>query len=858
MTEQITAPLASSNRDCTPSLVLAALDSALAVAEFAADGSVLRANGNYRAIFGYCETAFRQRDHRTLCGQEELHRRLWSGLQKGQPASGLYPYLGADGRQLWLQASYAPVLDAAGALERIVQFATDVSLQIEHERAERERTRLLALSADKSGSALCLTDGDGRLIYVNDALTRLLGFRAVDLLGRHATVLLSGSAARPESLADLPVRLRTGETCHLERLFRDHAGQPRWCSLTIAPVLDETGRLSHAVGTLTDISDRLMHQVQQKALEAMAQDVPLGEVMALICREMERLAPEVVATIVRVDEAGRLHSLAAPSLPDSYSQGLEGMEIGPAAGSCGTAAYHGRPVLVRDIACDPLWDACRNLVLPLGLRACWSSPILDGDGRAIASFAFYYREPHGPSAFHQRLVDLSIHLCSLALQRESSRSRIHQLAYYDSLTGLPNRSMLLTQAGQALANAQRTSTPLSVLFIDLDRFKQINDSLGHPAGDALLRIVAQRLRCQTRASDLIGRLAGDEFVVVLTECDGKQAAATVERIQTLLSNPTQIGGAILTPTASIGVSQFPENGTDMETLLRHADLAMYEAKRNGNGHFCFFSEEMNRLAHERLTLEAALRDALRRGQLQLHYQPLVDLRSGRLYGIEALARWQHPQFGELSPRRFIVLAEECGLIEELDDWALDEACRQVADWRRRGLKVPPLSVNLSPCSLHDAGLPERIAVTLERHGLTPADLLLEIGESVLLDSDPVPLLTLQALRAQGIGLVLDDFGSGYYSISHLPALKINALKLDKRFIQDLENDKIAHALARSALRFGDSLKLDIIAKGVESQAQRQLLEQQGYQLSQGNLFSRPLPADQLEPWLEKAPQTAGE
>src|SRR5690606_14696898 len=429
-----------------------------------------------------------------------------------------------------------------------------------------------------------------------------------------------------------------------------------------------------------------------------------------------------------------------------------GVAIGPGVGSCGTAAYSGEAVLVEDIESDPLWADYKELALSAGLRACWSTPIKDNRGRVLGTFAFYYRDPRGPSDFHQRLLKVLVHLCSLALQREENRAQIRQLAFYDSLTQLPNRSLLHARADQALAEAARNKQPLSVLFVDLDRFKQVNDSLGHPAGDELLRLVAQRLSENRRASDSGGRLSGDEFVLVLPQCGSQQIADVVEQLRQSLSQPCQIAGATLCPSASIGIAMFPADGHDMGTLVHRADMAMYQAKSSGRGRYSFFSHELNQLAQERLALESALREALEKNQLSLHYQPQVRMSDGLLYGVEALARWHHPQFGDISPARFIPLAEECGLINQLGLWALREACRQLAQWRRTGLKIPAVSVDLSTTNFQHLDLPGMIAVTLEQNQLRPDDLTLEITESVLMDTNPSTLKTLDEVHEKGIRL----------------------------------------------------------------------------------------------------------
>ena len=334
-----------------------------------------------------------------------------------------------------------------------------------------------------------------------------------------------------------------------------------------------------------------------------------------------------------------------------------------------------------------------------------------------------------------------------------------------------------------------------MLFIDLDRFKQVNDSLGHPAGDELLRQIAGKLRQDLRASDIAGRLSGDEFVVVLPQSDVVQTTDMVERLLELLGAPVTVAGVALAASASVGIAMFPDDGRDMETLLHRADMAMYQAKSSGRGCFSFFSSEMNQLAQERLALETALRQAIQTRQLHLHYQPQVDMETGKLYGVEALARWTHAELGEISPVRFIPLAEECGLIADLGHWALREACRQLSAWRAQGLAVPAVSVNLSPTSFHNLDLPRMIADTLQINSLTSQDLTLELTESILLDTNPSTMKTIAEVHANGIRLAMDDFGTGYSSLSYLRRLPVNELKLDRSFVADLGNDEAARALS---------------------------------------------------------------
>nr|WP_315427494.1 EAL domain-containing protein [uncultured Albidiferax sp.] len=717
--------------------------------------------------------------------------------------------------------------------------------------SEQDPMQQLLQVVNRSDNAFIVGGPDTRIVYANAGFTSMFGYNLNEVQGRTVSATLSGPHTDVQVVERIKRELQQPGGGRADVLLYTKSGRPLWVSIVANPLFDHQGRFTGVVGVLADITQTKMHEVlQYKLLHAMVQELPLPELMELVCREVERIAPEVAASILQVDADGRLHPLAAPSLPKLYSDALEGVAIGPVVGSCGTAAWRGEPVVVTDIDTDPLWAPYKHLILPLGFVACWSSPIMASDGRVLGTFAFYYRSQRGPDALHQRLIDVSLHLCALAMEREESRAHIHHLAYYDTLTSLPNRKMLRTQAERALADTRRAQMPLAVLFLNIDRFKQVNDAQGHGAGDELLREIARRLGLGVGSRDLVARQAGDEFVVVLQQCSNEQAATAAERLLLAIAEPVTLAGGTVYPNASIGVAVFPDDGLDFDALLNHADQAMHQAKRDGRGCLRFFNDDMNRITQERVALEDALRNALRDGGLHLHYQPQVSgAGCHKLYGVEALARWTHPRLGPVWPAQFIPLAEECGLIDELGHWALAEACRQMADWRRRDVAVPQVAVNLSARNFQNPALPTLVADLLRSHGLQPSDLVLEMTESVVMDSGRSVLATIEAVHALGVKLSLDDFGTGYSSLGYLHRLPIHELKLDKSFVQDLADSTAAQALTNTVLRIGDGLRLVVVAEGVETQLQADFLIARGCPVLQGYLFARPLPAAELERWL---------
>ena len=834
--------------------VLLALNRSLGVIEFSATGTIVGANDSYLKTMGYLQQELIGQHHQMLCEADYIgsqdYANFWHDLSQGRHFSGRFKRIARDGRPVWWEATYTPVFDLQGLTVKIICIGADVSYRVVREQRDREYQHLLSLGINETDNAVFITNEANLIVFHNTGFTRMLGFAADEVIGRQPRELFVGQAPILKLIAECYAIIGNGQSFHGEEMMADKSGQPLWVSVVVNPIFDPADKLVNAVCILTDITNTKMHEVlQYKALNAMAREAGLAEVMNMICLELERIAPDVVASILQVDDYGKLHPIAGPSLPDVYTRALDGIAIGPKVGSCGTAAFRAEPVEVLDIGSDPLWDDYRHLVQPFGLQSCWSIPIMSADDRVVGTFALYFREKRHPNAFQRQLVELSLRLCALALEREEARSRIHQLAFYDSLTGLPNRSLLLVKANQAIANAARTDIPLAVLFIDLDRFKQINDSLSHQAGDELLRIVAARLQTEARKADIVGRLSGDEFVIVLSQCNLHCVTDVVKRIQQSLATPCHIAGVAITPSASIGISLFPENGESIEVLLHRADMAMYQTKGKNRGKFSFFSDEMNVKAQERLSLEGALRDALLKGDFELHYQPQINIRSGLLHGVEALARWHHPQLGNVSPARFIPIAEECGLIGELGKWALEEACCQLHTWREHGTTIPSISVNLSSTNFHDLELPNFIATLMARYALSPSDLTLEITETVMMDTNPSTTRTIHAIHAQGIRLAMDDFGTGYSSLGYLRNLPVSELKLDQSFVRDMTHDDTVRALTEAVIRIGESLDLTVVAEGVEDRQQYQLLRQQGCDVVQGYLFARPAPPDEFEPWL---------
>ena len=430
-------------------------------------------------------------------------------------------------------------------------------------------------------------------------------------------------------------------------------------------------------------------------------------------------------------------------------------------------------------------------------------------------------------------------------ERHAAQESIRQLAYFDPLTRLPNRTLLQDRVEQALVAAEREGKQAALLFVDLDHFKTINDSLGHFAGDQLLIQVAQRLGECVRRMDTVARLGGDEFVVLLSETTLEGAGAVARKILAAVAQDCQIEQQQLRITPSLGISLYPQDGSDFGSLLKHADTAMYRAKEAGRNAYQFFANEMNVAALERLVLENSLRQALERGEFVLHYQPQVDVASGSIVGSEALIRWRHPEIGMVSPARFIPVAEVSGLIGPIGEWVLREACRQNRAWQSAGLPPICVGVNISSVQFRGGKLEESVRQVLDESGLAPEWLELELTEGTVMSDANATVDTLHRLSAMGIRLAIDDFGTGYSSLSYLKRFPIDRLKIDQSFVRDIVTDPDDWAIASAVISMGHSLRLDVIAEGVEHAEQLEMLRRQGCDEVQGYYFSVPLPADEF-------------
>jgi len=483
----------------------------------------------------------------------------------------------------------------------------------------------------------------------------------------------------------------------------------------------------------------------------------------------------------------------------------------------------------------------------------------DGAERIVHEQAVVARDEAGAAVrIHGTTQDIT--------ERKSAEQRIQRLVLYDTLTDLPNRQYFKEQLEHTLVQAAKLQEKVAVLVLDLDRFKRVNDTLGHNVGDQLLVAVGERLTKSLRSVDhvargdeggvtgTLARLGGDEFTIRVANLpEAADAAKLARRLLTGLSQPFVLSGQEIVITASAGIAVYPLDGQDVDTLLQHADSAMYHAKQQGKDNYQFFSPSMNASSLQKLTMENQLRKAIERGELMLHYQPKVESCSRRISGVEALIRWRHPDLGMISPAEFIPLAEETGLIVPIGDWVLEQACRQAAAWRAAGLKPGSIAVNMASPNFAQKDFVSKVAATLARERLEAGSIEIELTESILMQDAQAARVTLEALKSHGLQLSIDDFGTGYSSLAYLKRFPIDTLKIDRAFVRDVIQNPEDASITSAIIALGGSLGLSVVAEGVETEAQAEFLQKRGCDFMQGYLFSRPVIADDITAMLVSGP-----
>ncbi len=622
------------------------------------------------------------------------------------------------------------------------------------------------------------------------------------------------------------------------------------------------GKRRYLLAQVRDVNERkqagLLLNFQRRILELIATGGDLQSVLNALCYEVEKMVPGVVCVLhLFNEESGFLELKAAPNIPLEFGNEMKFMLPEMGTGSTATAFCLDEPVYVDDTSEDPRWAQARDVVDEFKIHACWAIPVKSDKGSMLGTLSVIHFKPARPDSYQKRILETATRMAGIAVNRRNIEAHVHHMANHDPLTDLPNRNLLLDHLYMAIMMAKRHEVLGGLLYLDLDHFKNINDSLGHALGDHLLKGVANRLISAAGKNMTVSRLGGDEFVMLIPDVGyerhaaGKKIKQLADSIRGLLNEPFKVEGRELHVSPSIGVVLFPVDADTPDDVLRHADTAMYRAKAAGRNAVQFYLPAMAAEASERLMLEGYLRHAIEFNEMFLLYQPQVN-ESGRMVGVEALLRWQHPEMGLIPPTQFIHILEEMGLIMEVGAWVIEQACRQMKTWSgdERFGNIRHMSVNVSPRQFMQPDFVHQVAVCIDDSGVDPAALTLELTEGIVVSNIESTIEKMHALKALGVELAIDDFGTGYSSLAYLKRMPLDILKIDKAFVIDLLVDTEDAAIVQTIIAMSEHLSLDVIAEGVETAEQLRFLHNKGCTLYQGEYFSDPLTLEQLSAYVD--------
>ncbi len=668
-------------------------------------------------------------------------------------------------------------------------------------------------AAEQSAASVIITDPDGIIEFVNQAFTTITGFSQEEAIGMKTSMLSAGHTP-PEVYKDMWDTITAGGTWRGEMLNRRKNGELYWDSITISPVRDEQGKLVNFVAIQEDITSRKAAEeklmLNAHILNSVNEGVAVTDAQQRFC--FINPAFTAITGYTAEEVIGKSPKLLSSGLMDRTFYG--------------------------------------NMWVSIAESGHWQGEIIDRRKNGES-----YPEWLSISVLKDARGTITHYISVFAdiSERKAVERRITHMAQHDFLTGLPNRMLLLDRMTQAISHARRDGRKVAVMFLDLDKFKYINDMLGHVLGDKLLQEAAGRISRISRSGDTLCRLGGDEFVLMLTDLEKADDASSVAvKLLESIAGPCLIDGHEIEITTSIGIALFPDDGQDGNELLRHAGAALYHAKQNGRNNYHFFTSEMNRRALKRMAIEKKLRHALERGEFTLHFQPQVDLRTMRPIGAEALLRWMDPESGEpIPPANFIPIAEENGMIVPIGEWVLRETCRQISEWRKSGLPEIPVSVNLSAVQFRQKDLGQSLRAILSQYRIPPSSLELEITETAVMQDADAAITLLKEVKEMGIRLAMDDFGTGYSSLSYLKLLPIDKLKIDQTFVRDIAHDPDDAAIVSTIISMARNLKLKVVAEGVETDKQLAFLNQHGCDQGQGYYFSRPMTHDAFFTYFER-------
>lgn len=756
-----------------------------------------------------------------------------------------------NGHRERIEISRVPMYEDNGKLVGVLGIGHNITARREPEKTRQHTEEHFSLAMCGANDGLWDWNLETNEVYYSPRWKSMLGYENNELAGNLSTWQ---KLVHPEDKDRVLTMVQDylmgrADSFDVEMRMRHKAGHEVFVlSRAFLVHHDSDQKAVRLVGTHIDITAQKKAEVfdvkNAQILEMIATGRPASEIYTEIALMYEQRHPGLRCSMLEL-QGGQLMHGGAPSLPKAYCNAVHGLKNGPNVGSCGTSTYTGKRVLVENIETDPKWTKIKHVALPYGMRCCWSEPIKSSSGRVLGAFGMYYNHPALPNEEESNDLTSAARLAGIVMERDQAQRRIRELAYMDDLTGIANRARFYQELEESIKWSDQNTSRLGLLYIDLDDFKSVNDTLGHDAGDLLLQEIAKRLQKVTHETDFVARLSGDEFCILINHIDTSYTTAYMaQRCLKAISAPVELLARKFTPACSIGIAHYPNDGLDPSTLIKAADTSLYAAKERGKNQYAFYKPELTRKAEYRFRVEQNLREAVEKHQLSLVYQPQVQLLTGNIIGVEALSRWYHPRLGQVPPADFITTAEKIGMIKPLTEWVLKTACNQSVAWKKEGLPAIRIAVNISPVHFLDKDFVSLVERVIDETGMDPSELELEVTESVV-QTDRKNLSTFQDLKDLGVLLAIDDFGTGYSSFASLKHLSIDCLKIDKYFINDMLIDCKSMNLIRSMIEMCRNLEHEVIAEGVETAEQCHMLQKFGCEAAQGFLFSKPVSSDAI-------------